>query len=85
MENKNTKRMFVFERSNYIILLIGLAINILGFILMIGGAASSPDEFNKEEIFSFRRITLAPIVILLGYVVVFYSIMKQPKKNKPQS
>jgi hypothetical protein len=80
MENKD-KKPFVFDRSNYKFLLIGIGLNVLGFLLMIGGAAPSPEEFNAEELFSHRRITLAPIVIVLGYVVILYSIMKKPNKK----
>jgi hypothetical protein len=79
MENKD-KKPFVFDRSNYKFLFIGLGLNVVGFLLMIGGEAPSPDEFNAEELFSHRRITLAPIVIVLGYAVILYSIMKKPKK-----
>lgn len=80
MENKDRKP-FVFNKSNYKFLLIGLALNVIGFLLMIGGAAPSPDEFNAEELFSHRRITIAPILIVLGYIVIIYSIMKKPTKK----
>ena len=80
MDNKN-KRPFVFDRSNYKYLLIGLGLNVIGFLLMIGGASPSPDEFNADELFSHRRITIAPIVIVLGYGVILYSIMKKPSKK----
>lgn len=80
MENKD-KKPFVFDRSNYKFLLIGLGLNVVGFLLMIGGASPSPDEFNAEELFSHRRITIAPIVIVLGYAVILYSIMKKPTKK----
>ncbi len=70
---------FALGRENYILLMIGFAIIILGFILMIGGKAESPDEFN-EEIFSFRRITLAPIIVLFGFIFEIYAIMKKPKE-----
>lgn len=86
MEDKKieTKKMFVFDRSSYILLLIGIFINLIGFLLMIGGAASSPEEFNAEELFSKRRITIAPIIILLGYGIILYGIIKKPssKENK---
>lgn len=81
MEEK-VERKFVFDRSNYILLLIGIGLNILGFLLMIGGAAENPDEFHAEELFSHRRITVAPIIIVLGYGVILYSIMKKPKQKQ---
>jgi membrane-bound ClpP family serine protease len=70
---------FALGRENYILLIIGFAIIIFGFILMIGGKAESPDEFN-EKIFSFRRITLAPIIVLFGFLFEIYAIMKKPKE-----
>ena len=73
---------FAFDARNYKLLLLGLAINILGFILMIGGASEDPAQFNADELFSETRITVAPILIVVGYVIVFYSIMKKNKENK---
>ncbi|MFM1931652.1 MAG: hypothetical protein RL226_955 [Bacteroidota bacterium] len=72
----NTKE-FAFNRTNYKWLLIGLVIIILGFILMSGGGVDDPNEFS-EDIFSFRRITLALLVVLGGYGCVGYAIMKKP-------
>jgi len=72
---------FGFQKENYKILLVGLAINIVGFILMIGGATEDPTIFNEEELFSSTRITISPILILLGYIVILYAIMKKPKEN----
>lgn len=80
MENK--KSQFGFQPGNYKILLIGLAINILGFLLMIGGAAENPNDFNESEIFSPQRITVAPFLIVIGYIVILYSIMKKSKVIK---
>lgn len=76
------KSTFLFNKSNYILLLIGVLLNIVGFLLMIGGAAEELNEFNAEELFSPVRLTVAPILILLGYVVIIYSIMKKPKLPK---
>jgi hypothetical protein len=59
-------------------MLIGLVFIALGFILMIGGGSKDPNQFNPD-IFSFRRITLAPILILAGYVIEIFAIMKKPK------
>jgi len=80
MENK--KSQFGFQPENYKLLLIGLAINVLGFILMIGGAAEDPNSFDASELFSARRITLAPMLIVAGYIVIIYSILKKKKISK---
>lgn len=72
---------FSFNVKNYKWLLLGLAINILGFILMMGGAAEDPNEFSSEELFSTTRITIAPMLIVLGYVVIMVAIMKKPKST----
>lgn len=79
MENNN-KPKFLFDKLNYKILLIGLAVIALGFILMSGGGSEDPNVFN-EEIFSFRRIRLAPAVVLLGFGITIFSILKNPKKQ----
>lgn len=69
---------FAFGKENYRLMLIGLAFILVGFLLMIGGGADDPTRFSPE-IFSFRRITLAPILILTGYVIEIFAIMKKPK------
>jgi hypothetical protein len=69
---------FAFARENYRLLLIGLALIFIGFLLMIGGGSDDPNVFS-EDIFNFRRMTLAPILILAGYVVEIFAIMKKPK------
>lgn len=81
MKNHDSNNAFVFSKENYTYLFIGLALNVVGFILMIGGAAEDPDKFNADELFSHVRITIAPILIVLGYVVIIYGIMKKPKNN----
>ncbi len=83
MSKKETENKFQFAlaKENYILLAIGFAIIILGFLLMIGGRSDDPTVFN-EEIFSFRRITLAPIVVLFGFIFEIYAIMKKPKSEK---
>ncbi|MCH2215873.1 MAG: DUF3098 domain-containing protein [Flavobacteriales bacterium] len=67
---------FALSAKNYKVMLVGIAVVVLGFILMIGGGTENPMEFN-DDIFSFRRITLAPVVVIVGYVVIFYSILKK--------
>lgn len=69
---------FAFGRENYKYLLIGLAFIFVGFILMVGGGSEDPNEFSYD-IFNFRRLTLAPILILIGYGIEIYAIMKKPK------
>lgn len=80
METK--KPFFAFNPDNYKLLLIGLGINILGFILMIGGATTDPNKFDATEIFSDVRITIAPMFIIVGYLVIMYSIMRKTKSKK---
>ncbi len=71
---------FAFTKKNYIFMLIGIGLLILGFVLMSGGGTSDPNEFN-EEIFSARRITIAPMVVIAGYVVIGYAIMFRDKNQ----
>jgi fumarate reductase subunit D len=71
---------FALGPENYKLLAIGFVIIVIGFLLMIGGKSDSPDKFSNE-IFSFRRITLAPIVVLAGFAFEIWAIMKRPKKN----
>ena len=81
--DENKKIEFALAKENYILLAIGFAIIIIGFLLMVGGKSENPNEFNPE-IFSFRRITLAPIVVLFGFVFEIYAIMKKPKEEQNQ-
>ena len=67
-----------FGKENYRLLLIGLAFIVVGFVLMIGGGSDDPTVFN-EAIFNFQRMTLAPLLILAGYVIEIFAIMKKPK------
>lgn len=78
MENKSSIP-FGLGKENYKWLLIGLGINILGFILMIGGGSADKSQFLADELFSHRRITLAPALVVLGYIVILYAIMKKGK------
>ena len=78
MKNNEQKPDFLFEKVNYKFLLIGIVVIVLGFILMSGGGSDDPKVFS-EDIFSFRRIRLAPTVVLIGFGVVIYSIFKKSK------
>ncbi len=79
MKEDTNKPEFLFSKENYKILIIGLAVIALGFILMSGGANDNPNVFN-EEVFSFRRIRLAPTVVLIGFGITIYSILKKSQK-----
>jgi hypothetical protein len=82
MSKKSTdKESFALAKENYILLIIGFVLIVLGFILMIGGKSEDPTVFNEEELFSFRRITLAPMVVLAGFIFEIWAIMKKPRSN----
>jgi len=78
-KNKEVKSEFLFEKRNYVIMLIGIAFIGLGFVLMAGGGSDDPEIFNPE-IYNFRRIRLAPTLVLLGLGIEIYAIMTKPKK-----
>ncbi|SHG51005.1 DUF3098 domain-containing protein [Flagellimonas flava] len=83
-KNKNVakpKKEFIFEKKNYTFLFIGLAFIALGFILMSGGGSDDPNVFNPD-IYSFRRIRLAPTLVLIGLGIQIYAILLNPSKNK---
>lgn len=75
----NIKPGFAFRKENYVWMLIGVAVIVLGFNLMIGGGSEDPNVFNPE-IFSTRRITVAPVVVLIGFAIEIFAIMKKPKE-----
>ena len=79
MNKEMRKPGFAFGKENYRILIIGIVVVVIGYLLMIGGGSDDPNQFHADEIFSTRRITLAPIVILLGFVIVLFGIMKKAK------
>ncbi|HOT88265.1 MAG TPA: DUF3098 domain-containing protein [Bacteroidales bacterium] len=74
-----TKTEFAFGKLNYRLMFIGLAFLLLGFILMIGGGSDDPNVFNPE-IFNFQRLTLAPLLLLTGYIIEIFAIMVKPKE-----
>lgn len=79
MKNNDIKKEFLFGKTNYTFLLIGIAVITLGFILMSGGGSDDPKVFS-EAIFDFRRIRLAPTTVLLGFGITIYAILKPSKK-----
>ena len=74
---------FVFQKKNYLFLFIGIAFIALGFILMSGGGSDDPEVFNPE-IYNFRRIRLAPTLILIGLGIQVYAILLNPHKKKKE-
>jgi hypothetical protein len=76
--DEQPKSDFLFDKVNFKILLIGIAVIALGFILMSGGGSDDPKVWN-DEVFSFRRIRLAPTVVLIGFGITIYSIFKKSK------
>jgi len=85
MAKKNEENLkdsgFALAKENYFYLIIGFVIIILGFLLMIGGKSDDPNVFNEKELFSFRRITIAPIVVLIGFAFEIWAIMKKPRRT----
>ena len=75
---------FLFGKENYRWMVIGLGVIILGLLLMIGGKSKDPNMFDPSEVYSFRRITVAPILILGGLVLEIVGIFKKPKAHNPQ-
>lgn len=71
---------FALGKENYKLMAIGFAIIVIGFILVSGGGSEDPNVFNPD-IFSFRRLTIAPILLLFGFVFEIYAIMKKPKEK----
>ena len=77
-EVTDNPKVMLFGKQNFILVLIGIALIALGFILMIGGGSNDPDVFN-EKMFDFQHITLAPILVLLGFVVEIVAIFWRKK------
>jgi len=75
--SKDKKSLQFFGKSNYIWMLIGAVCIIIGMFLMSGGKSPNQDVFDANEVYSFRRITLAPIVIIIGFVIEIYAIFKK--------
>ncbi len=82
MAKKETKVTtgFALGKENYKLMAIGFAVIVVGFILLAGGGSDDPNVFNPD-IFSFRRLTIAPILLLFGFLFEIYAIMKKPKSE----
>jgi len=75
------KQDFIFSRTNYLLMAAGILIMVIGYILMSGGGSDDPQVFNPE-IFAPRRITWAPLLVVLGLVVEVFAIMYRPHKGE---
>ncbi|MEL0183536.1 MAG: DUF3098 domain-containing protein [Flavobacteriaceae bacterium] len=80
MKNKKPKKTFVFQKRNYVFMTLGLIVIAIGFILMSGGASDDPNVFNPE-IYNFRRIRLAPTLVLIGFGIQVYAILTSSSKK----
>ena len=81
-DSHKPRKEFIFQKRNYQLLFVGLGLIALGYILMAGGGSDDPNVFD-ESIFSFRRIRLAPTLVLIGLGIQVYAILAPPsKKNK---
>lgn len=76
----STKKQLLFQRNNYRVLMISILTIIIGFLLMVGGGSDNPEIFNPE-IFNFRRIRLAPTIVLVGFGIAMYSILLNGNKK----
>jgi len=75
----NSSNQSLFGKENYMLMLAGLLVLGLGFFLMAGGKSSDPKVFDPKEVYSTTRITVAPILIVLGFIIEVVAIMKKPK------
>ena len=78
MDNKNTNKKFLFDSKNYKLLFISIIILLIGFFLMSGGGSNDPTKFNIE-IYNFRRIRLAPTLVIIGFLFSIFSILSRNK------
>ena len=75
-QKEGSSNILPFAKKNYHLLIIGLVFIFAGFLLMTGGGSDDPNVFN-EGIFNFRRLTLAPVLIIIGYIIEIFAIMKK--------
>lgn len=78
---RTTNTTSLFDKQNLWLMLLGVGIIALGMLLMVGGRSADPNTFNYDEVYSTRRITIAPILIIIGLGIEIYAIFKKPKTN----
>lgn len=76
---KEPKVFPIFEKDNYLWMLAGFVVMAIGLILMIGGKSDDPNQFHPDQVYSTTRITIAPILILAGFVLEIFAIFRKPK------
>ena len=79
-KNKKKSEDFIFEKKNFQVMLVGIIFIVVGFVLMSGGGNDDPNVFNPE-IYNFRRIRLAPTLVLIGFAIQVYAILLNPRKK----
>ena len=79
-DSKKNNKEFIFKKSNYRIMIIGIAFIVIGFVLMSGGGSDDPNIFSNE-IYNFRRIRLAPTLVLIGFGIQVYAILYKNKSK----
>jgi len=78
-KNQPITKTNLFGKENYILMLAGLAVLALGFFLMAGGKSPDPKVFDTKDVYSTTRITIAPMLIIAGFIIEIVAIMKKPK------
>ena len=76
---RTTHTTSLFDKQNLMLMLLGVGVIALGMILMVGGSSKDPGVFNYDDVYSARRITIAPILIIIGLGIEIYAIFKKPK------
>jgi len=79
VQKDNAKPYTIFAKDNYLWMLGGIVIIAIGFFLMAGGKSNDPNVFNEKEVYSTTRITIAPILIIIGLVVLIVAVFRKPK------
>ena len=82
IEKKQAVSKGLFGKENYLLMLGGLIILAIGFFLMAGGKSADPAVFNDNEVYSTTRITIAPLLIIAGFIIEIFAIMKKPSDNQ---
>ena len=78
-KSQNTE--LLYDKVNYVIMGVALLLIAVGFACMAGGASSDPNIFDANEVYSFRRITLAPFLVILGFTVGIFAVLKKPSEK----